>query len=300
VLSHWLSTWLLVPSYQPLALAVRLGLGLLLSGLIAWAAYRHHSLSCSGAWAAVMVGSLIFCLGGWPWGLLLVAFFASSSMLSRYRAGQKQAMASHYAKTGCRDLGQVLANGGLGVLLAAWQAATGGSQPLFFFAFAGAMAAVNADTWATELGVLSRVPPRLITSGERVLAGSSGAVSWLGIAAALAGAWFIGFLGLAFQVLQGAVAGVPLSGRLVWLPLVASLGGLIGSLCDSLVGATLQATYYCSYCGKETEQSTHRCGRQAIHVRGWHWFDNDWVNLLASLAGALVAAFLGSLALYLR
>ena len=295
-----LFTWLLSPSCTPPALAVRLATGLLLSTAIAWAGARRRSLSPSGAYGAVVVGGLIFGLGGWIWGLLLIAFFATSSALSHYRSAQKQAVADHFAKTGRRDLGQVLANGGVGVILAAWYAATGASQPLLFFAFAGALAAVNADTWATELGVLSREEPQLITSGERVPAGTSGGVSRLGLAAAAAGAWFIGFLGLALQALQGVLFVMPWSGRMLWLPLVAGVAGLSGCLVDSLLGATVQATYYCTFCGKETEQPMHRCGRQPLYVRGWHWLDNDWVNLLASIAGALVAAFLGSLALYLQ
>ncbi len=75
---------------------------------------------------------------------------------------------------------------------------------------------------------------------------------------------------------------------------------MAGSLFDSLLGATVQATYYCPQCGKETERPIHRCGRQPIYIRGWHWLDNDWVNLLASLAGALVTAGLGALVLYIR
>ena len=282
------------------ALVLQLIIGLWLSAAIAWVAYRRNSLSLSGAYAAVVVGTIIFALGGWPWGLLLVTFFVTSSVLSHYRNPQKEAVADHFAKSGRRDLRQVLANGGLAALLAALFALTGSSQPLLFVAFVGAIAAANADTWATELGVLSQVKPRLITTREQVEPGTSGAVSWLGVTASLAGAWAIGFLGLILEIIQGWLRGVPPSSRLAWLPLVATVGGLAGSLFDSLLGATVQAGYYCPQCGRETEQAIHRCGRQPIYVRGWHWLDNDWVNFFATLAGALVAGALGALALYLR
>lgn len=291
-------TWAGGPATSALGLALRLAAGFLLSAGIAWLGYRRQSLSQSGLYGAVLVGSVIFGCGGWTWGLLLIAFFVTSSALSHYRAGRKQALLDHYAKGGRRDLGQALANGGLGAMLAVWFAVGAGEQPLLFLAFAGAMAAVNADTWGTELGVLSRRRPRLISTLQPVEPGTSGAVSWLGLAASLLGAWLIGFLALAFALLQGWLSGAPHSPRLGWLPLVAGLGGLAGSLFDSLLGATLQATYYCMHCGRETEQSMHGCGRQPIHVRGWHWLSNDWVNLLASLAGALVAAGLGALVLH--
>ncbi len=57
------------------------------------------------------------------------------------------------------------------------------------------MAAVTADTWATELGVLAAQPPRLITTGRRVAPGASGGVTPAGTLAALAGAGFIGVVG---------------------------------------------------------------------------------------------------------
>jgi len=291
--------WAGGPTVSILGLGLRTLVGLACSAAVGWAGYRRQSLSESGLLGAILVGTLIFGLGGWVWGLLLIAFFAGSSALTHYASARKEPAADHFAKTGRRDLAQALANGGLGAALAVANAATGGRQPVLFFAFVGAMAAVNADTWATELGILSADAPRLITTGETVERGTSGAISPLGTLAGAAGAWAIGFAGLALQLLQTRLSGAPWSPRLGWLPLLAASGGMAGALCDSLLGATVQATYYCMHCGKETEQAIHRCGRQPIHIRGWHWLDNDWVNFLASLIGALVAAGLGALAFYI-
>ena len=69
-------------------------------------------------------------------------------------------------------------------------------------------------------------------------------------------------------------------------------GGLVGSLFDSLLGATVQGMYYCERCAQETESAVHRCGQPARPLRGWGWLNNDVVNLLASLLGGLVAALL--------
>src|SRR4030067_642568 len=56
----------------------------------------------------------------------------------------------------------------------------------------GALAAVNADTWATEVGVLARRCPWRLTDGRQVEPGTSGAVTLEGLMASIAGAAVIG------------------------------------------------------------------------------------------------------------
>ena len=96
-----------------------LGLSALFSGLIGWLAYKRGSLSWSGMWGALLVGTAIFGLGGWRWGVLLALFFVSSSALSHFKEDEKAAVAAEkFDKGHARDWGQVMANGGLGALLA--------------------------------------------------------------------------------------------------------------------------------------------------------------------------------------
>ncbi|HMQ30656.1 MAG TPA: DUF92 domain-containing protein [Chloroflexaceae bacterium] len=264
-------------------------LGLALSTAIGGLAYWRRSLTTSGWLGAVLVGTLTFGFGGWAWGLTLIAFFVSSSALSHYKESLKERRAAEkFAKGGRRDLWQALANGGLGALCAVAYALAGRPTALLA-AFAGLMATVTANTWATELGVLSPHRPRLITSGRPVAPGTSGGVSPLGTVASAAGALLIGFILFALLVAEGAPAG-----GTAWVVAAALAGGVAGALIDSLMGATVQAIYAYPD-GRETERRVARDGRPNSFVRGWPWLNNDLVNLISSVAGGLVAVGVAAL-----
>ncbi len=265
----------------------RIALGLVLSSLIGGLAYWRGSLTRSGWLGAVLTGTLTFGFGGWAWGLTLITFFVSSSLLSRYkRRVKEQRTGERFAKGGQRDLGQALANGGIGSGLAVAYALLG--MPVALLAmFCGVMATVTADTWATELGTLSRQQPRLITSGRRVPTGTSGGITLAGTGATLAGATLIGvvmplFIGLE----QYLTALVQPWGW--WLVLAGMLGGVVGSLVDSLLGATVQVMYRAPD-GSETERPHAADGTPHAMLRGVAWLGNDAVNLISSLVGGLVA-----------
>jgi uncharacterized protein (TIGR00297 family) len=257
-------------------------LGLVASTLIGAAGYARGALSRSGLAGAIVAGTITFGFGGWEWGTLLIAFFVSSSLLSRFRRREKANLAEKFAKGHKRDWGQVLANGGLGAVLAIAAAVFGlPAAGWLWAAYVGAMATVNADTWATELGVLSRARPRLITNGQRVEVGTSGGVSKLGTAAAMGGAFFIAALAALLQWAEGKTGHSSLQ-----LALAGVVGGVLGAFFDSLLGATVQGIYYCDQCNKETERSIHGCNSATRPVRGWRWLTNDWVNALSSGFGA--------------
>jgi uncharacterized protein (TIGR00297 family) len=252
--------------------------------LIALLAWRAHALSRSGALAAAVTGGLIFGLGGVPWAMLLLAFFISSSVLSRAFSAKKSSLSEKFAKGSQRDWGQVIANGGLGAGLVIIHALFP-DQSWPWFAFTGAMAAVNADTWSTELGVLNPTPPRLINSWKLVDRGTSGGISRLGSTAALGGALFIALLA-GFFCPQGSHSWVGFISVIVY----TTLGGLGGAFFDSYLGATVQAIYWCPTCQKETERHPiHICGTHTSQLRGWSWMNNDVVNFACSVTGALLA-----------
>lgn len=276
---------------------LQLTIGLIVSATIGVAAYKRSALSKSGVIGAILTGTAIFGFGGWVWGMLLITFFVLSSVLSKYKESAKATLAEKFAKGSQRDIGQALANAGVGSLIAVAYPFV--HHPALFFAFVGAMATVNADTWATELGVLSRRPPRLITTGTRVEPGTSGGVSLRGTLATLAGGFVIGLAATVLMAIDEFLGGLGVSltggdsyALALILPLVAAFSGLIGSLCDSLLGATVQAIYYSAAREKETERAIDHDGTPNRLLRGWRWLNNDWVNFISSAVGAVISALL--------
>lgn len=259
---------------------------------IAYLAYRAGSLSASGGIGAAILGTVVFGLGGIGWAVILLTFFFSSSALSKIFHSRKASTEQNFAKGSRRDAGQVVANGGMAGLLAllffVQNSSTNpsGMIPALWVGFAASLAAANADTWATELGVLNPRLPVMLTSFRRVPKGTSGAVSLLGTMAALAG--------------SALVAGVTfLSGLAGWAPLgslhqgrqflLITGAGLLGSMVDSLLGATLQSVYHCPACDKETERHPlHGCGTATMPARGLHWLNNDWVNAACTLSAGIL------------
>lgn len=262
--------------------------GLVGSSLIAGAAYKKRSLTGSGVLAAIVVGTTLYTWGNLVWFGLMIGFFISSTLLTKWKHHLKQGAEGRYQKTGRRDAGQVLANGGLGTLcclIQAWQPES--VWPLA--AYLGVMATVTADTWATEIGGLSRQWPRSILTGNRVPKGTSGAVSGLGWTAAAAGGLFIGGLAVLLTLwVQSPSTDALLQGRAAWRAVAATMAaGWIGANADSLLGATVQALYRCPVCGEQVEGRNH-CQAAASLIRGWRWMDNDAVNVTSSLCGGLV------------
>lgn len=259
---------------------MQLPLGFLLASTVAYLAYRARSLNTSGAIAATVVGTVVFGLGGLQWAVLLLIFFITSSALSRAFKARKQGLDEKFSKGHARDAGQVFGNGGVATVFVLIHVLYPESN-VGWVGFAASLAAVNADTWGTELGVLNPTPPRLITDlRKRVEKGTSGGVSLFGTFASLLGASAI------------ALPAALMTGQWLLLPLI-TLAGLCGSLFDSLLGATVQAMYYCPTDEKETEKHPlHTCGAHTIHTRGWKWLDNDRVNFACGAFGVIVALIL--------
>jgi len=201
------------------AMLMQLVVGFAGAAVVALAARRLRMLTIDGAISAALIGAIVFGLGGWFMTALLLLFFLTSSALTRLGAARK----SHPEQRRGRSAGQVLANGAVPAAIAIWY----GINPsaIALSAFAGAVAASTADTWATEIGLLSPATPRLIATWEKVPRGSSGALTWLGTIGGIVGASAIAMT--AFYWMR--------------MPVVSVLAaGVLAMFADSVLGATLE------------------------------------------------------------
>ena len=208
---------------------------------------------------------------GWQGGAVLAVFFISSSLISKLTA--KRFPPELDLKGNSRDAWQVFANGGVAALVAITAPA---DLPLRIWLVTASLAAAAADTWATSVGSLSPVPPRLLWTRRQVVAGTSGGVTAAGTGGAVVGA--------ALVSLTGAwAAGVPS------LALAGTLIGFAGMLLDSTIGGRLQGRFHCPRCDVESEWARHRCGTTTRLTGGFRWLNNDAVNGLATAFAALLA-----------
>ncbi|MGO4887170.1 DUF92 domain-containing protein [Anaerobacillus sp. MEB173] len=245
--------------------------------LLAIIAYKRRSLTVSGALGACIVGSAI-ALGLGLNGLLLIGtFFLTSTYWSSYKKKQKETIGNIIEKGDERDIIQVLANGGIPAVIALGYYFL--STPPLIAAFVGSLAAATADTWASEIGVLSKKKPFHIIRFQTVERGISGAVSLLGMGAALIGAGVISSLGT--WLWWGAGEGF------LVLVFLFTIAGFLGNIVDTILGGTLQVSYVCSVCSAETERKFH-CNKKTVQFKGKSYMNNDQVNVLCSFTGALI------------
>jgi uncharacterized protein (TIGR00297 family) len=253
----------------------RLPLGLLAAAGISLVARRLGTLTRSGTIAATLTGSAVFAGTGLRGSAGMLAYFASSSALGKLSASPHALQ----RRGNTRDVIQVLANGGVPTFLATCSAiGPERFRSLARAGFAGSLAAAAADTWATEIGSRARSAPRSIVTFRHVPRGTSGGVTILGLLASTAGALLIaGVVG----------ASGDLRSRQYKPMLAAAFGGVVGSLADSLLGATVQELRACDLCHRQTEHVTC-CGKPTTRIRGIAGIDNDVVNALAVTLGAIV------------
>ncbi|CRK84136.1 DUF92 domain-containing protein [Neobacillus massiliamazoniensis] len=242
--------------------------------LISYMGYLLRSLSFSGTIAAIFVGMAIYAGYGVKGLILLGVFFATSSFWSKYKAASKSRLEEKLAKGARRDWRQVIANGGGAALFSMLSFIH--YDKAWLIGFIVCLASANSDTWASEIGSLSKKNPIDIRSFVRVEKGTSGAISLLGSTAALFGSLIISISSLLLFQLS-IIYGV-----------MVFLFGYIGNVLDTLIGAYYQQLYRCNECGIETEKKFH-CHSPTKRIKGIAFVDNDMVNFLSGFLAAILA-----------
>ena len=150
----------------------------------------------------------------------------------------------------------------------------------------GSISCCCGDTWASEVGSVLNLSPRLITSCRHVPRGTNGGVSLPGLLASGLGGLLIGtiycvtYLSLHWRGVVVNIFPVPQ----LALPLLGLMAGLIGSLIDSLLGATLQYSGYNTGTGRIQYHPSADCK----HISGRNLLSNDSVNLVSSAVMAIL------------
>lgn len=166
-------------------------------------------------------------------------------------------------------------------------------------------ACATADTWASEVGILSTSNPRLVTTLflREVPPGTNGGMSLLGTIASGAGGAFIGliyFLTSFYYNSNGTHSNSSSNVEIsqIYMVLFGFICGILGSLLDSLLGATCQSSHYSTNrkcIVKHYNNATNAKDNSIIHICGYDILSNEAVNFVSILFTMILSVIVGSI-----
>lgn len=291
-------------------IAIILALGLAAHG------YSKKSLSATGAVSAFIVGFTSFA-SSYRFGLILILFYYTSSKLTKLKENVKAKLEDDYVSGGRRGAVQVLACSLFGtlvcVLFTIWIGEDShidfGNSPndsqlsipfiklsknhaaaYLWSAYIAHYSCATADTWASEVGILSKEKPRLVTTLREVPHGTNGGISLLGTFASMAGGAFIGiiFWVMSLRGFENKIYEAPQYPMII----VGLLSGFLGSLIDSLLGATVQATYYSTEKKCIVKKMSSIESDKIDRVCGINILSNEAVNIVSIVLTMVISIWL--------
>ncbi|MGC8676442.1 MAG: DUF92 domain-containing protein [Candidatus Micrarchaeia archaeon] len=187
---------------------------------------RFFTLDAPGVISAIALGLAVLILGGaaGPYFLFaLLLFLVLSAAVTELGRVKKQGIGQYEKSRGWRN---VAANGTPALAIAAIYFANlsihFAPYSLLIVAYASSIAAITADKFAHEIGIMDGTPITLLTM-KKAAKGTSGAVTALGTLAGLGGALIIG-------------ASVLLVYSSLAYALIIMLAGFLGNVVDTLLG----------------------------------------------------------------
>ena len=238
---------------------MNLGISIILSLLLGLIVHLKKALTMPALIPAVLFSTLITYFGGITSFIILVVVFLGSIITKLFNKNKKRYK---------RKLIQIISNVGVGTLSLIIYKIT--ANDIYLLVYASVMAESLADTLASDIGILSKREPINILTLKKGERGLSGNISILGLISTLIGSLLIGtiyYIGIEKNIISF---------------LIIVLSGFLGSLVDSILGASIQVKYRCEKCKKITERKEH-CGKKTNYYKGIKWIDNNLVNLLSNL-----------------
>jgi len=242
--------------------------GFILSLVISVIAYKKQSLSLSGFICALIVGTLMYYMGTYVVFSILIMFFISSSLLTKFKEKRHNQKGRTYK--------QVLANASAALIFSLMYFLTKQTNTTYLVVACVAIAASNADTWASEIGKLSKKKTVSMVSFKTIDQGESGGISLLGIIVSLLGSVYIAIFSMILLTISD---GYHLN-IFIYSSIIA-IAGFLGSIVDSYLGILIQEKYKQYNHDKIYEKVENR--KNYILTSGIKYIDNDMVNLISTL-----------------
>lgn len=221
-------------------------------------------LTPAGFAHSLALGTMLWTTLGWRGWLVCVIYLFLGQLVTKVGFAEKTALGIAEGRGGRRGPENVWGSAATGLACAACAAQTLGSGAFlgisydaWLLAYVASLATKLSDTFASEIGKAYGKTAFLITTFERVEAGTEGAVSLEGTAASVVGGFSLSMAGYLMGFIS--VAGVG----------VSTVAAFLATNVESWLGATLQ------------------------EKPGWEWMTNEVVNFLNTLIGASIALGLG-------
>ena len=235
---------------------------IILIAIVLFYFYKRKHLSLDGFLSSSLMAGLILGFGGLEYVLPIAIFFILSTLLSKIKFNHLQK-----SENG-RNVNQVFANGGVGLMLCVFNHFY--QTELIYFMFLASIAAANSDTWATEIGKLSRKRPKDIISGRSLSLGESGGITFIGLLGAISGSLIIAIIGYLLNMNTSNL-------------IIVFISGFLGSLFDSILGSTLQSRFILMD-GKTIKEEKEQ---DSYLFSGLLSINNNSVNFLCTLSGPI-------------
>ncbi|MFT8356480.1 MAG: DUF92 domain-containing protein [Bifidobacterium aquikefiri] len=239
-------------------------------------AYQKSAITADGIVAAELTAATLYAFSSIWVAASLLLFFIAGSLVSKISNSTKKRGECRQGDAGARNWKQVLCNS-LPACVALWLAHFSHNTNTAALICFSVFAAACADTFSSEIGMLSRGKVLNLINMRPVPNGTSGGVTLLGIAAGMAGS---------------ALLAIPSAGQYgIRGFLFVLVLGFFGTLIDSALGSTIQQRFADKH-GQLMDAPAYPRQRAVVGIA---YASNNVVNMLSLILICIFAYFLKGL-----